>query len=1301
MKKLYVYLVIILGILVAGSGYSQTTFGPQQVIAQLEVNNPTEVYSADINSDGLLDIIVVHSDWSLVSWFKNDGNNSFQRAQVLVEGFLAGIIVTDVDGDDDVDFLGFDGNQVKWFLNNGNGSFGIPQTINLPNTIRDIKYSDFDLDGDNDILLAINNQLVWLSNNGEGVFGSAQPMVDVQPTYAGSVDVADVNNDALPDIVAGFEGGRLVWYANDGSGNFGPKQLIGDPLYQPSYIATADLDSDGDNDILIHYGTLQDFENPTLRLAWLPNDGSNNFGPVQDIFAPSYGYGMGGGEASNFYSIQLLDYDYDGDLDIVSTLGLSNWEENSVLLNITYNNGIGQFTTSSNLQEYCTSLYLNAVDLNSDGLWDIVNSKSREDYVGIRFDGFPEIPLTYTSCSYIQNIYPVYLNDDNLIDFVTINYDVDMILGYLTYYTQTETGDFITLKIQHPDCAGFFYLSPMIVLYIGKFDNDDFIDLITLDFDGQVKLYRGFVYTSGYYYVDDAVPLEITFSNNTYDIRFSDLNNDGAIDIVSVDETELFFSVFLNNGDGNFDNFYSFYSFDYSNWLIEDFDNNGLKDIGVISGNLLIWHVNTGEDFQLLPEISLPVSDSISNTSNNEDFNGDGFSDFFLSQDSQFLWLPANGTGSFGTPQVIGEADMSNVQLVDMDLDGDMDLIGLLASNIVFFENLGYGIFSPIQQMITDIPINTMSMKMVDMDGDFDLDVVIASTNYFSIPFESSIVWYENMSDNQQISGTVFYDNNQNGLLDEDDFGLNFQNITLTPNVVNTYSNSNGGFTFVTPNAGEYNLTFNLPEGWAATSPTTLSVSVSTVQGSSDNNFGIYPISPISDIQTYINSGLNRCSNSVPYYLTIANEGTAIEDMTIVAFQPDPLLTFSFAFLPPDSISTSGVIYWHVNNLLPNSNSLLTAYFQAPDFTNIGSYLQNSLSATCYNNTGNPTDTATYTYTPIVVCAYDPNDKTVTPEGIWEQNYTLVDEELFYTIRFQNTGNDTAFYVRITDVLSPHLDHSTFRIVNSSHDMQTYRYPDGLVEFHFHDIMLPDSTTNEPGSHGFVMFAVKPLPSLSDNTPVNNTADIYFDQNPPIITNTTLNTLVYELPASPPLPITLTRFTGTVQPQDNLLQWTTAAEVNNAYFTLQYSPNGNEFTSLAQIAGAGTASAAKSYQYTHANPYPLTYYRLLQTDYDGTTRQAGEVITLNRTQSVAGLGITHILPNPTRNSATLIYTSPQTQPVTLILYDLTGRLLHEATIQATIGTNNCVLDMLPYPQGLYVVTLNNGVEVVSGKVVKE
>ncbi|PSJ71968.1 hypothetical protein C7N43_36635 [Sphingobacteriales bacterium UPWRP_1] len=60
-----------------------------------------------------------------------------------------------------------------------------------------------------------------------------------------------------------------------------------------------------------------------------------------------------------------------------------------------------------------------------------------------------------------------------------------------------------------------------------------------------------------------------------------------------------------------------------------------------------------------------------------------------------------------------------------------------------------------------------------------------------------------------------------------------------------------------------------------------------------------------------------------------------------------------------------------------------------------------------------------------------------------------------------------------------------------------------------------------------------------------------------------------------------------------------------------------------------------------------------------------------------------------------------TQPVTLHLYDLRGKLVYKETLQSTIGTNSWVIDLSRYPQGMYVVTLNNGAEVLSGKVVKE
>jgi len=132
--------------------------------------------------------------------------------------------------------------------------------------------------------------------------------------------------------------------------------------------------------------------------------------------------------------------------------------------------------------------------------------------------------------------------------------------------------------------------------------------------------------------------------------------------------------------------------------------------------------------------------------------------------------------------------------------------------------------------------------------------------------------------------------------------------------------------------------------------------------------------------------------------------------------------------------------------------------------------------------------------------------------GDYDKNYTLFEEELEYTVRFQNTGTDTAFTVVIKDYLDVNLNWKTFKPVVSSHPHETLLHPDGLVEFTFKNILLPDSTTNEPLSHGFVTYKIRPNEDLAENTNIENTANIFFDFNPPIQTNTTSNVLVEELP---------------------------------------------------------------------------------------------------------------------------------------------------------------------------------------------
>ncbi len=137
--------------------------------------------------------------------------------------------------------------------------------------------------------------------------------------------------------------------------------------------------------------------------------------------------------------------------------------------------------------------------------------------------------------------------------------------------------------------------------------------------------------------------------------------------------------------------------------------------------------------------------------------------------------------------------------------------------------------------------------------------------------------------------------------------------------------------------------------------------------------------------------------------------------------------------------------------------------------------------------------------------SFDPNDKQGFPLGITDEHCIDPGVAIDYLVRFQNTGTDTAFTVIIRDTLSEFLDVSSIYFVNASHDY-TLAIDGQAIAFTFNDILLPDSTTNEPASNGFVKFQV--TPNTNDiGTMIENKAAIYFDFNEAVITNTTLHTI--------------------------------------------------------------------------------------------------------------------------------------------------------------------------------------------------
>ncbi|MEY3845301.1 MAG: hypothetical protein RL293_1723 [Bacteroidota bacterium] len=145
----------------------------------------------------------------------------------------------------------------------------------------------------------------------------------------------------------------------------------------------------------------------------------------------------------------------------------------------------------------------------------------------------------------------------------------------------------------------------------------------------------------------------------------------------------------------------------------------------------------------------------------------------------------------------------------------------------------------------------------------------------------------------------------------------------------------------------------------------------------------------------------------------------------------------------------------------------------------------------------------TAAFVATVLNSYDPNDKQCNLPTFIQPD---VQEELEYTVRFQNDGNYPALNVEVRDTISSKLDLSTFRFIGSKHPVSYSIDPNTReIVFRFSGIQLMSSQDSLEGSQGYLSYSIMENPNLALNSEVKNTAYIYFDFNPAIITNTTLN----------------------------------------------------------------------------------------------------------------------------------------------------------------------------------------------------
>ncbi|MCF8448606.1 MAG: T9SS type A sorting domain-containing protein [Taibaiella sp.] len=280
----------------------------------------------------------------------------------------------------------------------------------------------------------------------------------------------------------------------------------------------------------------------------------------------------------------------------------------------------------------------------------------------------------------------------------------------------------------------------------------------------------------------------------------------------------------------------------------------------------------------------------------------------------------------------------------------------------------------------------------------------------------------------------------------------------------------------------------------------------SVIDYSSENNIGL-SCDTLSGFDFSLRSFVIARPMVYEMYLTANNYRCLPTDAVIKLVLPGYYSEPDW-FIPTPTSIVGNVVTWNVSNLSLTGTG--PAYFYLRMTHTTGTFFMpgdtvNSVITITPNEGDLDTLNNVVVSNDIVRAAWDPNDIAVTPEGNVLNGTTLQ-----YTIRFENTGNDTAHNIHVLDTLSDDLDPSTIEIIAASAAMDVHRYTAGghtVIKFDFPNIMLPDSS-HHGLCHGMLVYKIKTRTGLPHGRTIPNGAGIYFDTNPVVLTNTVTNTIL-------------------------------------------------------------------------------------------------------------------------------------------------------------------------------------------------
>lgn len=370
------------------------------------------------------------------------------------------------------------------------------------------------------------------------------------------------------------------------------------------------------------------------------------------------------------------------------------------------------------------------------------------------------------------------------------------------------------------------------------------------------------------------------------------------------------------------------------------------------------------------------------------------------------------------------------------------------------------------------------------------------------------------------IKFNLFFDTNENGVQNAGEQNYNGGVFTyqLNSGQLHTVTSSNGMFTLYENNPTNlYTIGCTLSSNnnycngqYSLSTSSYNNVSVTNGSGITTYNFPI-TTAPCTDLSVslYNYGAPPRPGFSYSNVVYLKNYGNQTIASGTVTFTKDNAISITSTSSVTTATAT-GFTY-NFTNLLPNEEKYIYVTMQVPVIPTValGQLVTNSVTTTIPSGDMNVANN-TFNLTETIIGSWDPNDKSESHgEKIVHSTFSS-NEYLTYTIRFENTGTAEAINIRVNDVLDSQLDENSIRMVNASHPYVLDKVGSTL-NWKFDGVNLSPSVANTQIGHGYIVFQVKPKTGFAVGDIIPNTANIYFDFNPAIVTNTVTTEFVTTL----------------------------------------------------------------------------------------------------------------------------------------------------------------------------------------------